>query len=225
MINQRIVTNMPLKENLELAQRAIEYTRETVIYGSDNRKEDDKEPERKESSQKAQTIIRESLDDYARNRRQARRAGHDIRFTFLDEIRLTASEVKQYKAGNCDFQAYVAFEWILANSDIRPVSIIFIPNDSGPAAHCMVGIGDLSNADDAVLCDPHQIQCYPLSAFYAGEYEGLPIGACQYGDKLAVRFKRSSQGSITEKSLNPADEEYHPAELLETETYSTSCSM
>lgn len=215
---------MPLKEHLELAQRAIDFTRNTVKWGSNNKKEDDEEPERKSRSQRAESNIWESLNDFADNRRRARRTGHVIRFTFLDEVREVATQVKLHQAGNCGFQAYVALEWILANSTIRPVSVVNIIDESDEVTHCMIAIGDLSNRDEAVLCDPHQIQFYPLSAFDEGEYQSKPIGARTYGDTLAVRFQRNGPGSIDEAAQILPDEEYSPPQPIGAQAHSSSCA-
>lgn len=216
---------MSLEKNLELAQQAIEYTRATVIYGSHNRKEDNEDPHRKRMSQEAEKRIWEDLDDYRINRRQSRAEGRVIEYTFFHQIREMAYAVKCHKGGNCTFQSYVAFEWILANTDVRPVSIINMLDASGDPIHCMVAIGDFADREEVVLRDPHQIQYYPLMAFYEGEYHGTPIGARQFGDELLIRFQRKGLGTLDELKPSPADEEYYPEQPVEMPVSGASCSM
>ena len=216
---------MPLEKNLELAKLAVEYTRATVKYGSHNRKEDKQDDYRKCRSEEAVRLIWEDLESSRINRRHSRAEGHVISYTYLHEIRETAYLVKAHKGGNCTFQSYVAFEWILANTDVRPVSIINMRDAKREETHCMVAIGDFADPEEVVLCDPHQIQYYPLSAFYEGEYQGNPIGARQYGDELLIRFQRKGPGSLEDLKPTPADVEYYPEQPIEMPVSGASCSM
>lgn len=198
---------MSLDENLTLAKNAINHVKQIVTLGSDNLKEDNQQPERQTASRTAQIRISEEIDESASNLNSAKSNGIIINFTFLDSVRETIDLVKTFKAGNCAYQAYIAFEYLLANSTIRPISICSILDDNNMAKHTMILIGNPENAD-AVICDPHQNQSYPLTAFFEKIYEGAPIRAYEYGAVLAMQFIRSATVAL---NVNAADDkEYKP---------------
>ena len=198
---------MSLEENLTLSKIAISNAKQIVTLGSNNLKEDKHQPERQSASWAAQVRIFEDIDENASNRRRAKREGVIINFTFLDSVRETIDLVKTFKAGNCAYQAYIAFEFLLANSLIRPISICSILDNNNVAKHTMVLIGNPDNAD-AVICDPHQSQSYPLSAFFEKVYEGIPIRAYEYGEVLAMQFIRYSAVALNIDAAD--DKEYKP---------------
>ncbi len=178
-----------------------------MTLGSDNLKEDEQQPERLSSSRAAQIRIFEEIDESASSRTRAKREGIIINFTFLDSVRETVDLVKTFKAGNCAYQAYIAFEYLLANSTIRPIAICSILDANNVAKNTMVLIGNPDNAD-AVIYDPHQNQYYPLSAFFEKIYEGVPIRAYEYGAVLATQFVRSAAAAL---NINAEDDkEYKP---------------